>query len=79
MKLPLDTRLILSVSAHSERLSVPAHTMLAESQNKLPFGSAGVWEIAIKRVLGRDDVETDPRSLRRALLDNPHQKSPVTG
>lgn len=79
MKLLLDTHLLLWVSAHSKRLSVPARTMLAEPQNELLFSSASIWEIAIKRVLGRDDFEVDPRSLRRALLDNRYQELPVTG
>lgn len=79
MKLLLDTHLLLWASAHSGRLSVPARTLLAEPQNELLFSSASIWEIAIKRVLGRDDFEVDPRSLRRALLDNRYQELPVTG
>lgn len=79
MKLLLDTHLLLWVSAHSARLSASARTLLADPQNELLFSSASLWEIAIKRGLGRDDFEADSRSLRRALLDNRYQELPVTG
>jgi len=29
-----------------------------------------LWEVAIKRGLGREDFRVDPRLLRRGLLDN---------
>ena len=79
MKLLLDTHLLLWVSAHSARLSASARALLADPQNELLFSSASLWEIAIKRGLGRDDFEVDSRSLRRALLDNRYEELPVTG
>lgn len=36
-----------------------------------------MWEIAIKRGLGRDDFDVDPRMLRRGLLDNGYNELPV--
>jgi PIN domain nuclease of toxin-antitoxin system len=36
-----------------------------------------VWEVAIKRGLGRSDFQADPRLLRRGLLDNGYDELPV--
>ena len=42
------------------------------------FSAASIWEIAIKRGLGRADFRADPRLLRRGLLDNCYAELPVT-
>jgi PIN domain nuclease of toxin-antitoxin system len=36
-----------------------------------------VWEVAIKRGLGRSDFQADPRLLRRGLLDNGYIELPI--
>jgi len=38
-----------------------------------------LWEVVIKRGLGRDDFRVDPRLLPRGLLDNGYDELPVTG
>lgn len=42
------------------------------------FSSASLWEVAIKRGLGRPDFRVDPRLLRRGLLDNGYSELPIT-
>jgi len=42
------------------------------------FNSASLWEVAIKRGLGREDFRADPRLLRRGLLDNGYRELPIT-
>jgi PIN domain nuclease of toxin-antitoxin system len=37
-----------------------------------------LWEIAIKRGLGRGDFRVDARVLRRGLLDNDYDELPIT-
>jgi PIN domain nuclease of toxin-antitoxin system len=44
----------------------------------LLFSPASLWEVAIKRGLGRDDFAVDPRLLRRGLLDNGYYELPIT-
>jgi PIN domain nuclease of toxin-antitoxin system len=39
--------------------------------------ATGVWEVAIKRGLGRSDFQADPRLLRRGLLDNGYTELPI--
>jgi PIN domain nuclease of toxin-antitoxin system len=79
MKLLLDTHLLLWAAGQPERLSTDARALLADPGNALLFSAASLWEIAIKRGLGRDDFRADPRLLRRGLLDNGYDEVPVTG
>jgi len=38
-----------------------------------------IWEIAIKRGLGRADFRLDPQMLRRGLMGNEYEELPITG
>ena len=70
MRLLLDTHLLLWAAGEPERLSTVARRLIKDSGNELTFSAASFWEIAIKRGLGREDFQVDPRLLRRGLLDN---------
>lgn len=70
MKLLLDTQLLLWAAGQPERLSAVAIKLLRNPRNALLFSAASLWEIAIKRGLGRPDFRVEPRLLRRGLLDN---------
>jgi PIN domain nuclease of toxin-antitoxin system len=70
MKLLLDTHLLLWAAGQQDRLSVAALKMIEAQANELLFSAASIWEVAIKRGLGRSDFQADPRLLRRGLLDN---------
>jgi PIN domain nuclease of toxin-antitoxin system len=37
-----------------------------------------MWEATVKRGLGRDDFQVDPRTLRRGLLDSGYSDLPIT-
>ena len=77
MKLLLDTHLLLWAAGQSNRLSLTARKLIAAPDNELLFSAASIWEIAIKRGLGRKDFQTDPRLLRRGLIDNGYTELPV--
>lgn len=70
MKLLLDTHLLLWAAQGRECLSSEAQRWMGDPDNELFFSVASLWEIVIKRGLGRDDFKVDPRVLRRSLLDN---------
>jgi len=70
MKLLLDTHLLLWAAQDVQRLPPAAQQLMGDPRNELLFSVASVWEIVIKRGLGRDDFTVDPRLLRRGLLDN---------
>jgi PIN domain nuclease of toxin-antitoxin system len=79
VKLLLDTHLLLWVAGQPERLSTLATTLLADPRNELLFSAASLWEVAIKRGLGRADFRVEPRLLRRGLLDNGYRELPIAG
>lgn len=70
MKLLLDTQILLWTAEGSNRLTRQAADLIDDPENPLLFSAASLWEIAIKRALGRADFKADPRLLRRGLIDN---------
>ncbi len=78
MKLLLDTHLLLWAAGEPGRLSKPTKKLLSDSTNDLIFSAASIWEITIKRALGRPDFRVEPRLLRRGLLDNGYLELPIT-
>ena len=79
MKLLLDTHLLLWAAGTPERLSPEAHMLISAPENELHFSAASLWEIAIKRGLGRDDFQVDTWLLRRGLLDNGYHEMAIRG
>ena len=78
MKFLLDTQILLWAAGQPDRLSAAARTLLNNPRNELLFSAASLWEIAIKKTLGRPDFVVEPRLLRRGLLDNGYAELPVT-
>ena len=79
MRILLDTHVLLWAAGMPERLPSGARALIEDAANDLYFSAASLWEVAIKRGLGRDDFSVDPRLLRRALLENGHAELAVTG
>jgi PIN domain nuclease of toxin-antitoxin system len=77
MKLLLDTHLLLWAAGEPERLSKQARNLIDSADNELLFSAASLWEVAIKRGLGRKDFRVDARLLRRGLLDNGYNELPI--
>lgn len=77
MKLLLDTHILLWAAGRPDRLPSSARDLIVAPENELFFSAANLWEIVIKRSLGRDDFTVDPRVLRRALLDNGYSELPI--
>ncbi len=79
MKLLLDTHVLLWAASAPDKLPRKVRNMIEDPDNELVFSAASLWEIAIKRGLGRDDFQADERLLRRALLDNGYTELPISG
>ena len=77
MKLLLDTHLLLWAAGEPDRISATARKLIKDPQNELLFSAASLWEVSIKRGLGRDDFQVDTRVLRRGLLDNGYVELPI--
>lgn len=79
MRLLLDTHVLLRAAGRPEQLTRAARLILDDPRNELLFSAASLWEVAIKRGLGRPDFHVDPGLLRRGLLDNGYGELPITG
>jgi PIN domain nuclease of toxin-antitoxin system len=79
VRLLLDTHILLCAAVYPDRLPTGAVALLEDERNLLVFSAASLWEIAIKRGLGRSDFRIDPRVLRRSLLDNGYEELPIQG
>ena len=77
MKLLLDTHLLLWAAGEPDRLSAEARSLIDNPENEVLFSAASLWEVAIKRRLGRHDFKADARLLRRGLLDNGYSELPI--
>ena len=78
MKLLLDTHIILWAAGQPEKLSESARTLLTTPGNTLFFSAASIWEIVIKRGLGREDFKVDPNRLEKMLVTHGYTELPVT-
>ena len=78
MKLLLDTHLLLWAAGSPGQMPAGARALLDDPNNELLFSAASLWEVTIKRGLGRDDFQIDPRLLRRGLLDNGYGELAIT-
>lgn len=78
MKLLLDTHILLWAAGSPEQLPRAARAILVAPENELIFSAASLWEISIKKGLGRTDFQVDARVLRRGLLDNGYLELPIT-
>ena len=76
MKLLLDTHMLLWAAAGT--LPEDAEKMVIDGDNTLYFSPVSIWEIGIKKSLGRSDFKIDPEVLRRGLLDNHYQELAIT-
>jgi PIN domain nuclease of toxin-antitoxin system len=77
MKFLLDTHVLLWAAGEPTRLSASARRLLNDKNHELLFSAASLWEVAIKRGLGRKDFSVDARLLRRGLLDNGYEELPI--
>jgi len=78
MTLLLDTHLLLWAAGNPDRLPEHFYRWIDDSDNDLLFSVASIWEVAIKRGLGREDFRVEPRVLRRGLLDNGYTELAIT-
>jgi len=70
MKFLVDTQLLVWAAIGSVKLPHEAVRLMTDEANELHFSVASLWEISIKRGLGRKDFGVDPVRLRHGLLGN---------
>jgi PIN domain nuclease of toxin-antitoxin system len=77
MRLLLDTHFLLWAAAGT--LTETASYYIEDKSNTLLFSPASIWEVVIKRALGRADFDVDPAMLYRGLVDAGYEELPITG
>jgi PIN domain nuclease of toxin-antitoxin system len=77
MRLLLDTHMLLWAAAGN--LSAEAARYIENDSNTLLFSSASIWEIVIKRSLGRSDFIVEPASLYSGLISAGYEELPIIG
>jgi PIN domain nuclease of toxin-antitoxin system len=78
VKLLLDTHILLWSAGEPDKLSDEARTLLLDTSNRLFFSAASMWEIVIKRGLGRNDFKVDPLRLLKQLVINGYEEVSVS-
>ena len=77
MILLLDTHVLLWALMAPQRLSPALRAALTRTDTRVQFSAASVWEIAIKRALGRPDFAFEPDTVAQAALDTDFESLPV--
>ena len=75
MKLLLDTHVLLWWLADDPRLGADARALIAEPSHAVLVSAASVWEIAIKRTLGKLAFDAD---LVAVMVENRVVSLPIT-
>lgn len=75
MNLLLDTHVVLWWLADSRELSPKVRALIGSQDNAVFVSAATVWEIAIKRSIGKLRA---PRDITRALVESDLQALPIT-
>jgi len=76
VKLLLDTHMLIWSAA--DKLPLTAAKYILDETNELFFSPASIWEIIIKRGIGRQDFFIDPYRLYHGLLDNGYTEMTIT-
>ncbi len=79
MRLLLDTHVLLWALIEPARLPADARAALEAPENGVFFSAASIWEIAIKRALGRPDFAFEPETIRTAALGIGFAELPIDG
>lgn len=73
----LDTNVLLAALIRPELLPVDTQTLLQDPASTIYFSAASVWEIAIKRSLGRDDFDFMPEDIHQLALQTGFTELPI--
>jgi len=77
MRVLIDTLILLWAAAGE--LPPEAARYIQNMDNTLLFSPASIWEVVIKRSLGREDFKVDPASFYSGLLSAGYQELPISG
>jgi PIN domain nuclease of toxin-antitoxin system len=65
----LDTNILLAALITPDILPMEIQAQLQDPKNSILFSAASIWEIAIKRSLGRNDFNFQPEDIQSLALE----------
>lgn len=77
MRILVDTNVLLWAVIDPGRLSLDTRSILEDPDNEVLFSAASIWEIAIKRRLGRADFRVEPSEIIEEAKANGFVELPV--
>lgn len=79
MKYLLDTHILLWAANDSPKLSQKARQILENEQHELYFSVVSIWEMSIKKSIGKLHLPISIAAFRRLLLDNGYAELHING
>jgi PIN domain nuclease of toxin-antitoxin system len=79
MRVLTDTHVLLWALLEPHRLGPTWRGLLEAPGHRVYFSAANIWEIAIKRALGRRDFTAEPGPIRCAALDTGFSELAISG
>lgn len=73
----LDTNILLFALIAPERLSADTQAQLISAENTVYFSAASIWEIAIKKSLGKADFDFMPEDIYRLATETGFTQLPI--
>ncbi len=77
MQYLLDTNILLAALIRPDSLPEDIQAQLCDPANTILFSAASLWEIAIKRSLGREDFNFRPEDIQQLALETGFDELPV--
>ncbi len=76
-KVLLDTNILLAATINPDVLPLEVQKQLSDPTCTVFFSTASIWEIAIKRSLGRESFDFEPEDIYRLALETGFTELPV--
>lgn len=77
MNLLVDTHVLIWGALNSGKLTKRSINLLSDPDVRVFFSAISIWEVAIKKSLGRSDFQVEPGQLRAGLLSNDYTELPL--
>jgi PIN domain nuclease of toxin-antitoxin system len=77
MRLLLDTHILIWALGEPKRLPKEVRAALESPANEVLFSAASIWEIAIKKQIGRVDFDVTPDEITQAAVESGFVELPV--
>ena len=78
MNFLLDTHILIWAAISPHKISSELASLLSDPSNHLYFSSASIWEISVKKSLGKRDFKISSKKLHDGLIENGYRELKVS-